>query len=156
MSTLFPSQEARVAFIAAMKIHGVAKALAEFSGSSDSGQVDEVTFLGLDGSHVEMDDTQLNWVRDVSSHVNGEWTSVTEEAKLSAAAIVEQMCYDALEETGLDWYNNDGGQGEFTIDFTTIPPAITLDVSTNYMQTDEHEFDFTSGEMDGSEDEEAA
>jgi 3-methyladenine DNA glycosylase Tag len=56
--------------------------------------------------------------------------------------VLEQVCYEALSQTGLDWYNNDGGQGTFTVKFDNSgEPVIELEVGVNYTETDTHLFD---------------
>jgi len=53
----------------------------------------------------------------------------------------------ALERTGLDWYNNDGGQGTFRIDLDAgNEPIVSLDVGINYIETNDHSFAFDDGE----------
>lgn len=61
---------------------------------------------------------------------------------MTLGEIVESLCNTALDHSELDWYNNDGGQGYFTIDLTTDTPSVTLDVGINHMTTEDHVFDF--------------
>jgi hypothetical protein len=44
--------------------------------------------------------------------------------------LIEDMSYQWLEETGLDWFNNEGGQGRFV--FSPKDNQIILEVETNY------------------------
>lgn len=67
----------------------VAKFNVAFSGSGDSGQVDDVGGEDIDGKAVEISDVD--------------------------AKIVKEYAYLALEEMPYDWVNNEGGWGELEI-----------------------------------------
>jgi hypothetical protein len=73
----------------------------------------------------------------------GTWEKRTKEEVMTLEKIAKDLTLQALEDQGLDWYNNDGGQGTLEIDFATSPPTITLDVGINYTSVDEHSFDFS-------------
>jgi len=64
-----------------------------YSGSGDSGQIDGIEVVGVNGSSVKL------------SH---------EQEKL-----VEDYCYDQIEKLYGGWENDDGGCGEFEIDMFT-------------------------------------
>ena len=54
--------------------------------------------------------------------------------------IIEHITYAALEHTQLDWYNNDGGQGDLTIDLSNTPPTIVLSLGINHVETEDYTF----------------
>ena len=91
----------------AMLAAGVAKASVSFYGSGDSGQIEDVRIEMLPGKEKPSDLHNL----------------------------LEGWAYKALEGTGVDWYNNDGGQGEFTFDMTTIPPTFTGHIDVNVVES---------------------
>ena len=51
----------------------------------------------------------------------------------SIPPLIEDMLYKWLEETGIDWYNNEGGQGSFLFDPKNS--EIILEIETNYEET---------------------
>lgn len=77
--------------LAKLKAYKVKTAQAHYDGSGDSGEVEEVTFLDDAGADVPNVPKELN------------------EA-------VDAMACNYLNEKGIDWYNNDGGYGDFYID----------------------------------------
>ena len=62
--------------------------------------------------------------------------------------IIKQVTFDALEESGMDWYNNDGGQGYLTIDFNHSPPEIDLELGINHTATTDYSFSFNEEDED--------
>ena len=86
-----------------MQAAGVNKVHISFSGGGDSGQVDEINITMADG--------------------------FTEPEGLDDR--LRDFAYKFLEGTGIDWYNNDGGQGEIEFDLTSVPPAFSANVDVN-------------------------
>lgn len=157
MSSIFPSEAHRDELLMRLKLLGIAVITVDFSGSGDSGNINDVLAQTADGVEVKLDDQPLmSWMEETSTHnpVTRQWDKSYHPANLSLESILTKMAEQALEETNLDWYNNDGGQGEFTIDFRESPPKIELQVGINYTQTDEHEFVFSGMEMQRGDDEE--
>ena len=76
----------------------VAAIICEFAGSGDSGQIEEV-------SAVESYDREDG---SIGASVEAALIEVDREAAREIALV-------ALEKQGVDWYNNDGGQGEVAI-----------------------------------------
>lgn len=76
----------------------VAAIICDFAGSGDSGQIDEVSAVKSydpeDGS--------------IGAPVEAALIETDREA-------AREIAYAALEKQGVDWYNNDGGQGEVAI-----------------------------------------
>jgi len=115
---MFPSPKHRAVFLTTLRTLGVSKLVVTFSGGGDSGDIESV---------------------DANEEYKT-WTEVTKEGLMSIEEIAKELTFKALENEGLDWYNNDGGQGTLEIDFSTSPPTIQLDVGINYMSTEDHSF----------------
>jgi len=81
-----------------------------FFGGGDSGSIDSIAMK--DDHRREL----VNVVEYSRSWENGTWQGEICETEKSLYDAVEDLVYDYLEETGVDWFNNDGGRGEFTID----------------------------------------
>ena len=114
-----------------VKSAGVSSVMVSFSGSGDSGSIYSVDCLAADHSQVDMvSATALMWPNERSTfnEASSKWEVAVADLPLSIPEILESVTYDALEQSGVDWYNNDGGQGEFTIDLSVDPPGITLGV----------------------------
>jgi hypothetical protein len=76
---------------------------------------------------VDYPETSSTWEKDVG------WIKKHEIKRMPIKEALESFCYTMLEETGIDWYNNDGGYGELYI--TLDPCEIQLEVNTRYTQT---------------------
>lgn len=86
-----------------MQAAGVNHVKISFAGGGDSGSIDEVDITMADGFTKPQD---------------------LEER-------LRDFAYGWLEGTGIDWYNNDGGQGEMEFDLTSVPPAFSANVDVN-------------------------
>lgn len=95
----------------------------DFAGSGDSGSIDGHSFEPDAG--------------DKDESVEAEREALVIKFKL------EDMAYAALERTGIDYVNNDGGQGHLTIS----PKGIEVLMEENHMTSTEHEFSFTLEEV---------
>lgn len=110
------ADEERHAFRQRLTESMITKVTISFSGSGDSGQIDSVEFY-----YVE--DHQLP-------------ESQEEVLKQDLTA----WAYKYLEGVGVDWYNNDGGQGEIIFDLETVPFKFLATVEVNQtVSSVEHE-----------------
>ena len=144
----FGGAEREQLLYAQLKLMGVQKVVADFNGGGDSGQIEEVALCGAEDVRLpeEVHKTEVMGCKMSQTHVDGSWVVTFEDKMMPIVDVLEAACYAALEKCGLDWYNNDGGQGELTIDLTRNPPTVKLQVGINYTTTDEHTFDFDTEE----------
>lgn len=114
----------------ALRDQGVRTVRVSFDGSGDDGSID----------HVEYGDAAITpasifvEVDIVHRSFDGrEWKTdhVIERKNLDDA--IEAVTGDYLEETGVDWYNNDGGFGELTIDVQE--GSVALEVNVRYTES---------------------
>lgn len=84
---------------------GVYKLTIDFAGSGDSGSIEDI-------SAMSKDDESLDLSKDLEEKI-------------------EEWCYTYLSGTGVDWYNNEGGQGEINFDLSTVPYKFTAYVDVN-------------------------
>lgn len=154
------------AIINALKAQNIAKLTANFSGGGDSGEISEILYerLNAEGEleSVEIDDVAISYVRRV---VHNSWSGGTVESTVEVfevestlAKAVDEMVMAEIDKTGVDWYNNDGGGGEYVINL--IEGTHYLNVDVNYMETkseycEEQSLDawFTNSEVLASADE---
>ena len=91
---LFDDDLEKAAFFSGLKDLGVEKLVAEYSGSGDSGSIDNVYAENTEGDHIDLDD-----FRDR----------------------VEEFMYEILSRKyDYDWYNNDGGSGTVYFNINTL------------------------------------
>lgn len=102
-----------------------------FDGSGDSGSVDSVEiYAGNDRLNmmfsVDYPETSSSWSKE------GGWVKTHEIKRMPVKEALESFCYTMLEQTGIDWYNNEGGFGELYI--TLDPCEIQLEVNERYTE----------------------
>ncbi len=140
MKNIFPSKEERETLLTQLNLLGAKYVIVDFQGGGDSGQVEEVFYRDINDQPHSIPDDMIAWTKQTYGNAEPK----TERIKLND--VLEDLCYRALDETGLDWYNNEGGQGQLRIEFTESPPKIFLNVGVNTMTTDDHHFDLNDEE----------
>lgn len=127
--------------------HGVRTVTVSFDGSGDSGSIQGIEYdektLTPSSILVEANVVQRSF--------NGrEWIANHVLQPMNLNDAIEAVTDDYLAETGVDWYNNDGGYGELIIDVAEGTVALEVNVrftesSTQYSSTKEIE---TGEELD--------
>ena len=140
---MWPSSKHKQELLLRLRTLGIQKVVVEFSGSGDSGSIEDVCCTDSQDKEIEIKTEEMEWEEQSSRHDGKEWIRETKPVIKKLVDILEQVTCDALEDQGLDWYNNDGGQGNLTIDFRESPPKITLECGLNYTSTEDHEFDLS-------------
>lgn len=112
-----------------LKAHGVKKVHVTFSGSGDSGEVDGAEIDDkydhplLQQHFTVMGDT-TTWKGEELGFVNEEGL-----VEKTIAEIMEDVANAYADETGVDWYNNDGGHGSVELDLSEDPPALRTEIN---------------------------
>jgi hypothetical protein len=140
MKNIFPNEQDKTTLLTQLNLLGAKEVRVEFQGGGDDGQIEGVYMLDNNGAYVDVPDDMIAW----TYQTYGNQQSEQKEIKLVDA--LEDLCNRALDDTGLDWYNNDGGQGNLTIDFKENPPSIKLNVGINHTTTDDYEYDLNESE----------
>ena len=112
-----------------------------FNGSGDSGSIESVDIYNADNQRMQIDLTVI-YPEEKSSWVDDKWITETEEKEMPIADALEAYCYDELQKTEIDWYNNDGGFGQMTINLDD-KVKIELEVNTRYTEYNTDSFDLT-------------
>ena len=106
-----------------------------FEGSGDDGQIDEIEFYNANEN--------INIPNDMISWVYTEYGQEPKDAKVTIHKAIEDLGYKMLDETGHDWYNNDGGYG--TIDVTLEDeegrPSVHMEMNIRYTSEDQYDYD---------------
>ncbi|MEM8986683.1 MAG: DUF6878 family protein [Pseudomonadota bacterium] len=122
----------------------VKRATVTFDGSGDSGSIEEVYF---DDRHFNARAVSLAYEKTQSSWEDGRWVHAREIAEGTLEDVLEDIGYDYLEETGVDWYNNDGGFGDLVIDVEAGTVELDVNVRFTESSTEFHsEVDIASGD----------
>ncbi len=107
----------------------VAEVRVSFDGGGDSGSIQSVDY------DVQID--EANIVVDVlvnSRHFDeGTWVVAQETVRKSLSDAIEVIADDYLEETDVDWYNDDGGYGEMVIN--VAEGTVSMEINTRYTET---------------------
>ena len=140
MQHIFPSKQEKETLLTQLNLLGAKHVYVEFSGSGDSGQIDGVYYRDKNDDFQNIPSDMIAWTKQTYDEQPKETTN------MKLVDVLEDICYRALDETDLDWYNNEGGQGNLHIDFTETPVAISLNVGVNTMTTDDHHFDLNDEE----------
>lgn len=154
MSGVFQSKDQKDLFLTLLKVMGGRTAEVAFDGSGDSGSIEEARLLDQEGKEIDLTNATFDWYETKSEwdEPNGKWVRKhVPVPNMPVADILKNICEDALEESGHDWYNNDGGYGSLNIDLTTTPPEIKLNVSIRYTSTEDHEYDLNEEDDEESE-----
>ena len=135
---LFPSKEKKAELLTRLKMLGVTHVQVDFSGGGDSGEIDNAYAKDAQQKDVDVSKELMVWPTTESYEEDGKWHQRLVDKEMLVIDILRDMTEKWLEDTGHDWYNNDGGQGDMTIDFTESPPEFNLNVGVNYTRTDDY------------------
>ena len=124
-----------------LRAAGASSITISFDGSGDSGSIESVDIYNADNQRMQIDLTVI-YPEEKSSWVDDKWITETEEKEMPIADALEAYCYDELEKTEIDWYNNDGGFGQMTINLDD-KVEIELEVNTRYTEYHSETFDLT-------------
>lgn len=124
---LHPANKA--ALFAVLRNADISKVIVRFDGYGDSGQIEEITAFGADGTECPLPDLPVT-IRKI-------YFGQDEPETLSEplAEAIETLAYAFLESTHGGWENNEGAFGEFS--FEVAAGSITLDYNERY-ETSEH------------------
>ena len=140
MKQIFANEQEKATLLTQLNLLGAKEVRVEFQGGGDDGQVDGVFLFDTNGQHIDVPDDMIAW----TTQTYGNQQSEQKPTKL--VDVLEDLCSRALDNTGLDWYNNEGGQGHLEIDFKESPPSIKLNVGINQTTTDDYEYDLNDDE----------
>lgn len=121
----------------ALRELGVHTLRVSYSGTDDSGCINEVEAHNQEGQPVELPPAPVHYTITHTSYnfQSGSYaTEVTETKDLPLPAAVEQWCYDLLEEHYPGWEINDGADGVIVIDPSQREGRI--DHRTFYVESD--------------------
>ena len=107
---------------------GATKLIIEFSGEGDSGGIDDI--YTVHGPEEAYDERSLNGYRRDNGQTEHAHPFVHHYDDLDA-----YFCQEAVKR--YDFYNNEGGQGKFTVDLLT--GTVDLEVDIRYIRYESYE-----------------
>ena len=140
MKEIFANEQEKATLLTQLNLLGAKRVVVDFQGGGDDGQVDGVYLYDQNNVDIDVPNDMIAW----TTQTYGGQEAESKQTKLVDA--LEDLCSRALDNTGLDWYNNDGGQGNLTIDFKENPPSIKLNVGINHRTTEDYEYDLNDEE----------
>ena len=140
MKNIFPNEQEKTTLLTQLNLLGAKRVVVTFQGGGDDGQIEEVFMVDNNDAYIDIPNDMIAW----TTLTYGDQQSEPKQTKLIDA--LEDLCSRALDNTGLDWYNNDGGQGHLEINFKENPPSIKLNVGINHRTTDDYEYDLNDEE----------
>ena len=153
MSGIFPNEEKRELLLNLLTAMGCHKVVVTFSGGGDSGSVEGADVYDKDGNIIDIEGRECEWETSASylSKETGSWERKSEVKMMSLHDVLKNVTESALEDTQLDWYNNEGGQGQLEIYPLETPVRIELNVGINITTTEDHYFNFSDVEDEEGE-----
>lgn len=103
-----------------------------FNGEGDSGSIDDIYYTPSERA----DEVKALPVKHFGTSTyfdEGQWRRQAGLRQSTMNEALDELTYDYLEETGVDWYNNDGGYGELVIDAQA--GTVSLNVQVRYTNT---------------------
>jgi hypothetical protein len=139
---LFPSRDKKIELLARLRLLNIKEVRVEFSGGGDSGEISSIDASDGNNNPVNIKNEMIEWEAEAQRiKQDNEWVMQTAIKMMSLDDVLNQITLNWLEDSNLDWYNNEGGQGHMTIDFSESPPKFEMYVGVNYIETDDHEFE---------------
>mgnify|MGYP001382811401 CR=1 FL=1 len=111
--------------------HGVEGVTVTFSGSGDSGAIDWAYFTPEQPQ--EFNETRVEQLSINSFYEDDRWRTALVSENMTLKDALNNITDNYLEETGVNWYDNDGGYGELEIDVAAR--SVSLDVNVNYTES---------------------
>ncbi len=114
-----------------LREQGITSIRVTFDGSGDSGCIDGIETEPLD---IALDESRLvTIITNQVYHDSHQWKERCNETQISLKEAIHNITYDYLEETGVNWYDDDGGYGIFEID--VCEGTTSMDVNIRYIET---------------------
>lgn len=121
---------------------GATEVVIYFDGSGDSGSIESVSIYNADRQQVQVDQTVI-YPKEKSTWIDDRWVNEIEHKEIPILEALEAYCYDELEKTQVDWYNNDGGFGEMRI---SLSDTVSVELEVNQRYTEYHTTTFSLNE----------
>lgn len=132
---------------------GIAKIEVNFDGCGDSGQIEDMTVFNEAGDEIEISLESIGvgkvaFVRGYQYNGDGTTTEIKDVRNANFGDLLEEICYNLLEQRHGGWEINEGSYGTFTFDFINQKINLTFNERVTEVNTTEIELDFGGNEID--------
>lgn len=137
---------------------GIAKVEVTFDGCGDSGQIEGMVVFNEAGDEIEISLESINvgkvaFVRGYQYNGDGTTTPIKDVRNANFGDLLEEICYNLLEQRHGGWEINEGSYGTFTFDFANQKISLTFNERITDVNTTEIEFDFGGKAISDADDE---
>lgn len=110
---------------------GVEHVTVTFSGSGDSGAIDWAYFTP--DQPEEFKQTRVEQLNTNRFYEDDRWRTALVSENMTIEDALHNITLNYLEETNVNWYDNDGGYGDLVIDVAAR--SVSLDINVNYTES---------------------
>lgn len=102
-----------------------------FDGGGDSGQIEEITFYDIAGEQIVSDTKKIFLAKSYQyNRETGKSDTLFLPTEQTLKERVDILVEQELEATNVDWYNSDGGFGEWTLfNILSDNPTLSFDIN---------------------------
>lgn len=115
-----------------LRQHGIETVSVTFNGYSDSGSIEDISYTPCENPDA-LKAVPVEHISTSSYFEDGQWRRTAAPEQSTLDEVIDALTNDYLEETGVDWYNNDGGYGDLVIDVQA--GTVSLEVQVRYTDT---------------------
>jgi len=115
-----------------LRQHGIEQVTVSFNGEGDSGSIEDILYEPCDNEEA-VKALPVEHISTSSFFDDGQWRRLATPEQSTLNEAIDALTYDYLEETNVDWYNNDGGYGELVIDVQA--GTVSLEVQVRFTDT---------------------
>lgn len=129
----------------AIKRFAIEKIEVTFDGCGDSGQIEDVTCVTKNGGDIDLKEInvgKVKFIRGYQYNSDGTMKPLTEIREANFEEVIEEICYNMLEDSHGGWEINEGSFGTFTFDFATGKVNLEYNERIESVETSNIEFDF--------------
>jgi hypothetical protein len=126
-----------------LKLAGANNIVIYFDGCGDSGSIEYVDIKKSDGELIKTDELTVEFPKEHSFYKDGNWITEVQIEQMPVSEALKVYCYDELEKTNIDWYNNDGGCGQMIIN---IDDKVEIELEVNQRYTEYNTYSFSLNE----------
>jgi hypothetical protein len=112
-----------------LRAHGVESVTVNFEGSGDSGSIEDIGFT----PEIDHNDITVRVYQHWRHFDGDQWVSQNTEVDVPLETAISELTDDYLSETDVDWYNNDGGYGDLTINVEA--GTVTLNINVRHVDS---------------------
>lgn len=119
------------ALLPVLQQHGIRRVIVTFDGHGDSGSIYDVI---AEGGDADLNAIHMSYTKTERVFENGVWIEAPATRERPLKEVIEDLSLNWLDETNVDWYNNDGGYGDLVIDVNA--GTVCLEVNVRFTESD--------------------